>query len=92
MDNIMNEQELDTDEEDLIIEEASINNLKNNFTFDDFWDYLPTRAILKNEFRQQFHETLGNKLVSFMRPSAGRHTEHYQIYLPLILTERKVDG
>ena len=33
MDNIMNEQELDTDEEDLIIEEASINNLKNNFTF-----------------------------------------------------------
>ena len=32
MNNIMNEQELDTDEEDLIIEEASINNLKNNFT------------------------------------------------------------
>ena len=33
MDNIMNEPELDTDEEDLIIEEVTINNLKNNFTF-----------------------------------------------------------
>ena len=36
----MNESELDTDEEDLMIEEATIDNLKNNFTYDDFWDYL----------------------------------------------------
>ena len=65
MDNIMNEPELDTDEEDLIIEEVTINNLKNNFTFDDFWDYLPTRTILKNEFRQQFQATLGKQATLF---------------------------
>ena len=40
MDNIVyNESEIDTDEEDLIIEESAINNLKTNFTFEDFWDY-----------------------------------------------------
>ncbi len=71
MDNIMNEPELDTDEEDLIIEEVTINNLKNNFTFDDFWDYLPTRAILKNEFRQQFRETVGKQTGLFYETERG---------------------
>ena len=62
MDNIVyNESEIDTDEEDLIIEESAINNLKTNFTFEDFWDYLPTRTILKNEFKQKFKDTVGKK-------------------------------
>ena len=66
MDNIaINEHERDTDEEDLIIEESAIHNLKTNFTFEDFWDYLPTRTIMKNEFRQQFQDTVGKKAALF---------------------------
>ena len=54
-------QELDTDEEDCLIEEEIVNDLKTKFTFDDFWNYLPTRAILKNEFEQQFQDTVGKQ-------------------------------
>jgi len=71
MDNIMNELEMDTDEEDLYIEEGQINNLKKNFTFDDFWDYLPTRTILKNEFRQQFQDTIGKQIALFYETERG---------------------
>lgn len=67
----MNELEMDTDEEDLCIEEGQINNLKKNFTFDDFWDYLPTRTILKNEFRQQFQDTIGKQIALFYETERG---------------------
>ena len=67
----MNDVELDTDEEDLMIEDNLINNLKNNFTFDDFWDYLPTRAILKNEFMQQFQDTVGKQTDLFYKIERG---------------------
>lgn len=61
----MPEQDLDTDEEDLLIEQEATDNLKKNFTFDDFWDYVPTRNILKNEFLQKFNDTVGRQIADF---------------------------
>ena len=75
MDNIVyNESEIDTDEEDLIIEESAINNLKTNFTFEDFWDYLPTRTILKNEFKQKFKDTVGKKAAFLYSSEYSQHS------------------
>ena len=70
----MQEYELNSDEESFLLEENIVNNLKKNFTFDDFWEYLPTRAILKNEFRQQFQDTAGKQMALFY--SAERDEAH----------------
>ena len=63
MDNT--QQELDTDEEDYLRDEEASTYLKDNFTFDDFWDYPATRKILQNEFLQTFNDTLGSQIADF---------------------------
>ena len=55
----------DSEEEDRKLEEESVLYLKDNFDFNDFWDYPPTQKILKNEFLQQFNETTAKQILEF---------------------------
>jgi len=57
--------EIDTDDEDAIQEDEAIKYLKKNFVFKDFWDYGPTRSILKNEFIHDFKDTVGDQAALF---------------------------
>ena len=55
-------EEINSEEEDANREAESIQYLKDNFTYEDFWDYLPTQNILKNEFIQTFNDGVGKQI------------------------------
>ena len=61
----MDTDDIDSEEEDLKHEEESVQYLKDNFTFADFWDYPQTRMILKNEYLQIFNDGIGKKITEF---------------------------
>ena len=61
----MDTDDIDSEEEDLRREEESVQYLKDNFTFADFWDYSQTRTILKNEYLQIFNDGIGKKIINF---------------------------
>ena len=63
--NEKDETILDWDEWDAEQEEERVNFLKENFSFSDFWDYMPTQKILKNEFLQKYSETAGKEITEF---------------------------
>ena len=58
-------EEINSEEEDANREAESIQYLKDNFLFEDFWDYLPTQKILKNEFIQTFNDNVGKQIADF---------------------------
>ena len=63
--NLMQSDEIDSDEEDFLNHENQKKYLKDNFTFKDFWEYKPTRTMIKNEFIQKFDDTCGDKVTQF---------------------------
>ena len=64
-DALQNNVELSLEEKDIIQEEESVQYLQDNFTFNDFWKFGPTRTILKNEFIQVFNDTAGAQISQF---------------------------
>ena len=64
---IMDEQieNINSEDEDFLREEEDSQYLQDNFTFQDFWNYKPTQDILKNEFIQEFYDTVGKEITEF---------------------------
>ena len=60
----MNDALIDTDEEDAL-EEADLINCLKGMTFKHFWDYKPTREILKNNLIQTYKDTAGVEIMKF---------------------------
>ena len=56
---------LEWEEWDAQEEEERVQFLKENFSLKDFWDYIPTQKILKNEFLQKYTETAGKEIADF---------------------------
>lgn len=65
------EKELTWEEWDKETEEKQIQFLDNNFTFYHFWNYAPTREIIKKCFLQTYLETLAKEVADFYA------SEHY---------------
>ena len=59
------ETELTWEEWEQETQEKQIQFLENNFTFTHFWNYSPTREIIKNNFLQTYIETLAKEVADF---------------------------
>lgn len=50
-------------EEEECIEMEEKRQLLKQFTFNDFWEYNPTKKIIQNDFIQQFIDTAGQEII-----------------------------
>ena len=69
-------QDIDSETEEADELERFIANLKSQFTFKHFWDYLPTQKILKNEHLQDFMDGAGKDINAFYSIERGFCKRH----------------